>query len=81
MVWSLIVAGYALVPAQALWYVALRVGWTQVAHMPVQDSPLGPYYYSALGLVAIGSLIGAFLSIWGAYCALTQAASPINSIH
>jgi len=79
--WSLVVAAYALVLAQATWGTALAIGWTEAHRKPVMSSALGPLYAGSLIIVAIGSLIGTYIVLRGAYDALRDSTHPIRLLH
>ena len=81
LVWSLIVSSYSLLLAQAAWFTALQLGWTEKAGKPVIHTPLAPLYIGALVVVAVGAVIGNTVMLLGAYSALRQLDRPVGMIH
>ncbi len=81
LVWSLLVSSYFLLLAQAAWFTAMRLGWTEKACKPILHSPLAPLYIGALIVVAFGALIGNTVMLLGAYSALRQLDRPVGMIH
>ena len=81
LVWSMIVSSYPLLLAQAVWFTALQLKWTERAHKPVLHSPLAPFYIGALLVVAVGALIGNAVMLIGAFSALRQLDRPVGMIH
>jgi len=81
LVWSMLVSSYFLLLAQAVWFTALQLGWTEAAGKPVLHSPLAPLYGGALFVVAVGALIGNGVMLVGAYSALRELDRPVGLIH
>ena len=81
LVWSLIVSSYSLLLAQAAWFTALQLGWTEKAGKQVIHTPLGPLYIGALVVVGVGAVIGNTVMLLGAFSALRQLDHPVGMIH
>jgi hypothetical protein len=75
LVWALVVSGYSLLLAQSVWGAALMVGSN------IYDSPLRLFYYVFLAGSAIGTLIGGFLTMRGAFAALRELSHPLRALH